>query len=229
MTADITVNGLRHDTVIGGSYKAELHSNPIELGTFRSDANGDIHAAITIPSNVTPGVHTLHLYGKNTANEDIDIQTVVYVVDENGRAFSGSCQIVPDSGEDYDKDGVDDACDGNITEPPVVVTTNPIPNTDDTHTTTFDPSFAVAQSLAAGNTIQTAVTTDYFQSTKLHGTAIDAPTGAETTGHPAVLGASKPGRAQSAHRIWTNWLTAALLALGLAMLVLRGITVRSRP
>lgn len=40
----------------------EFFSDPINLGTARSDANGVVRATVRVP-NVTPGVHTLRLTG----------------------------------------------------------------------------------------------------------------------------------------------------------------------
>jgi hypothetical protein len=117
----ITVDGLTADTLPNSTFAAELHSTPVSLGSFTSDGNGDINGTVTIPGNVQPGFHTIHLYGKSYGGDNIDLQQVVYVAqtsdDYDGDGIlnvDDPCVILPASGLDVDKDGVDDACDGAI-------------------------------------------------------------------------------------------------------------------
>ena len=102
----------------GSKIKAWLNSDPVFLGEFPVAADGGVSIATKVPDNVSPGFHTLHLYGLNTSGEDVDLYQTVYVA---GDSLQGECVIVPDSGEDVDQDGVDDACDGFIDEPPLAV------------------------------------------------------------------------------------------------------------
>ena len=106
-----------------------LNSEPVNLGTFKTDASGDLSAQIRIPATVPTGFHTLHVYGTNLANEPIDIYKTIYVAanesdyDADGLANTvDSCDTLPNSGVDRDQDGVDDACDGFIGTAPVVTT-----------------------------------------------------------------------------------------------------------
>lgn len=103
----------------------EIHSTPTSLGQFSADENGKLSADITIPDSVTPGFHEIHLFGKNIAGEKVDYFQQVFIAGPEGDINANntpdsqeSCGWVPDSGVDQDKDGVDDACDGNISEPP---------------------------------------------------------------------------------------------------------------
>ena len=103
------------------AFSAVLHSTPTQLGTIFTDANGTLTGGLQIPANVPAGFHTIHYYGKNIAGDPVDIQDVVYVAaSENDYDYDGvlnandSCPSIPQSGEDVDKDGIDDACDGQI-------------------------------------------------------------------------------------------------------------------
>lgn len=60
-------------------YRLVLNSTPVNLGNYRSDTNGDISITTTMPAGVTPGFHTLHLYGTDMMGNPIDIQQVVFM------------------------------------------------------------------------------------------------------------------------------------------------------
>lgn len=121
----ISIDGATYSLKPSASYRVELHSDPLVLGSFNTDASGNLNARIQIPADAAPGSHTLHIYGTNLANSSIDIYKTVYVgassADYDGDGIpnsSDSCQFIVPSNQDYDQDGVDDACDGNITDPP---------------------------------------------------------------------------------------------------------------
>lgn len=118
----------------GSLFDAVLHSDPVDLGPLLADSNGNITGSLTIPASTPPGIHTLHLYGKNKAGELIDTQQNVYVAatkaDSDGDGIpdqSDSCMFIPNSGVDVDQDGVDDACDAVIA---AAVVTSDFPPTD---------------------------------------------------------------------------------------------------
>jgi len=79
-----------------------------------------------MPAGTSPGFHTVDVTGKNSAGETIDVSTIVYVAD-SGTDYDGDgipnssdqCLITPLSGHDIDQDGIDDACDPFIGNPPV--------------------------------------------------------------------------------------------------------------
>lgn len=107
------------------TYTVELHSTPVNLGTFTSDNNGTLNASVTIPSTVPVGFHTLHIYGQNLAGENIDVYKAVYVAasdsDFDGDNIINSqdtCPSVTPTNQDIDQDSVDDGCDGYINDSP---------------------------------------------------------------------------------------------------------------
>ncbi|HVU59878.1 MAG TPA: SGNH/GDSL hydrolase family protein [Candidatus Saccharimonadales bacterium] len=111
-------------------FQAVLHSDPLRLGTIRSDAVGNITGDVAVPANAAPGIHVLHLYGKNIAGDLVDVQLTAYVAagadDADGDGIPDGqdrCRYVPAAGVDNDQDGIDDACDSLITNPPAVLST----------------------------------------------------------------------------------------------------------
>jgi len=133
-------------------YRIVINSQPLTLKTGVLDADGNVTANFTIPPELEPGFHTLHFYTKNLAGETVDIRKVVYVAasltDFDGDGVpntANQCLVMPLSNLDEDKDGVDDACDSDITEAPVVappapeVIPSPEPNPTPTPTPTPNP------------------------------------------------------------------------------------------
>ncbi len=114
--------------------RIELHSDPIDLGTFTTDDVGNLDANVTIPNTVAPGFHTLHVIGQNVAGEDIDIQKTIYIKhseeDYDGDGIPNTMDACPYSENgwyDRDADGIDDACDGFIDEwPEDGISENPV-------------------------------------------------------------------------------------------------------
>lgn len=134
----VTVSGLKHALKPISLYRLVINSDSVDLGAYSTDTNGDLSAQFQIPSSVAAGFHTLHIYGTNLASETIDIYKIVYLAasendwDGDGIPNSSQACIVGDaSGQDYDQDGIDDACDGNIgeapTPPPAPVVPDPEP------------------------------------------------------------------------------------------------------
>lgn len=170
----------------GSKIKAELHSSPINLGEYTLAQDGSIDISANIPAATTPGMHTLHLYGKNSSGEDIDLFKTVYVT-------AGSPCVVPLSGQDKDKDGTDDACDGFIDQPPIVVAPpmkkpptialiGPSNTIGTTHPQTTNPQIGDEEPIQTIALVQTAQT----QPTATP----QAVTTAETQSQPSVLGAN---------------------------------------
>jgi lysophospholipase L1-like esterase len=122
---NVSINGANHSLVSGTAFKAELHSTPISLANFQTSAGGNISVQVIIPSTAPTGYHVLHLYGQDVTGQPVDIYKSIYIantaddMDGNGIADSAEqCIGFPTSGQDSDKDGIDDACDSNITQPP---------------------------------------------------------------------------------------------------------------
>lgn len=117
----VSVNGAEAQLQPGSDYQVVLHSNPVQLGEGSVDAAGNIAATVTVPADVPTGYHTLHVHSTNMAGEPVDVQKVVYVAanadDYDGDGVSNTvnlCMIVPSSGQDMDRDGIDDACDPDV-------------------------------------------------------------------------------------------------------------------
>lgn len=123
---DIAVNSPRNFSLPSGStFKLWIHSDPKLLGEFDVDSKGNLDISTKLPEDLDPGFHTLHLFGENRAGEEIDIYKTIYVAssldDFDGDGAPNQedpCMILSASGIDIDKDGVDDACDAVISDPP---------------------------------------------------------------------------------------------------------------
>lgn len=132
-TSDLAITGRLQNVALDGdqyalaantSYQIELHSDPIVLGTFTTNTDGDLTARFRVPS-VDPGFHTLHIYGTNMTGQAIDVYKTIYVAafanDYDGDGIKNgydSCPAFEQSGQDIDKDKIDDACDGFIDRAP---------------------------------------------------------------------------------------------------------------
>jgi lysophospholipase L1-like esterase len=117
------------DTLLkaGGIYNLVLNSDPINLGNFTAGADGKLTVSAQLPQDVPPGFHTLHVYGTDALGNPIDIQQVVYIanstndIDGDGVPNeTDSCPLATQSNVDIDQDGVDDACDPLIDNPPII-------------------------------------------------------------------------------------------------------------
>jgi hypothetical protein len=134
LTNDVIVrNGVWNQTVRTAKsafkprsiFSLRLYSNPIDLGEYETDDGGDFEIPLIIPEAVEPGFHTLRAIGENRIGDPVAIEKVIYVAasedDYNGNGIPNEqepCKVFEPSGEDYDEDGIDDACDAFIGEPP---------------------------------------------------------------------------------------------------------------
>lgn len=107
------------------SFQAVMFSTPTPVGTITTDADGYLSGDITVPSSVEPGLHTLHLTGKDIGGRTIDLYKTIYIAEtQNDLDGDGTpndqekCLAVEPSGIDFDRDGIDDACDAEISEVP---------------------------------------------------------------------------------------------------------------
>jgi len=126
----LTLKGLNFAIKGLSAVRLQMYSQPVDLGTYTTDVNGDLAAQIAIPADISPGFHQVHLYATNLAGEPLDIFKSIYVgasptdLDGDGMADSAdACVAVANSNKDDDKDGVDDSCDGNIGQPPAQAAT----------------------------------------------------------------------------------------------------------
>ena len=132
-SATVKSSTLQYGTAPNTSFSVVMHSEPTTIGTVTSDENGEITSKISIPDNLAPGYHTLHIMGKTISGKGIDIQKIVYVaaseddIDGDGVANDDEvCLVSEPAGVDVDQDGIDDACDGFIDEPPVQQPDDPV-------------------------------------------------------------------------------------------------------
>jgi lysophospholipase L1-like esterase len=113
----IRIGNFKPDSLV----KVEVHSDPIELGTYSADSLGNLSVDIPLPINVPAGYHTLHLIGASYSGEEIDVWQTIEVrgsegdIDEDGILDNvDQCMYVMESGLDEDLDQIDDACDPMI-------------------------------------------------------------------------------------------------------------------
>lgn len=128
----------------GSVLRAELHSEPVVVGSATAANPSTLDLNITLPENIAAGAHTLHLYGDDISGRPIDIYKDILIIasteDYDGDGISNGqdkCNFVPLSLVDSDKDNIDDSCDGRLTLateiPPAQNPTTPVtprsPNT----------------------------------------------------------------------------------------------------
>lgn len=110
---------------LNSQYHVFFHSDPVDAGTLTTDGSGTLQGQITVPASLPVGFHTLHIQGVNVLGQPIDITKTVFVgdtaTDLDGDRVpdqAGQCVFMPTIGIDSDDDGIDDACDGAIAQPP---------------------------------------------------------------------------------------------------------------
>lgn len=110
----------------GSSARVEIRSKPVDLGSYTVSSDGSMRETITIPDNISAGYHTLFVYGKSASGENIKITQTLLVtgkdkedLDDDGvKDANQPCgAFLKPSGKDEDLDGIDDACDPEITGP----------------------------------------------------------------------------------------------------------------
>lgn len=104
-----------------------IHSDPIDLGQFETLEDGSLRIKATIPSSLPAGYHTVKLKGTSFSGEPVEYEQTILVqgANPNDRDDDGvpdasdPCLFVPHANVDYDQDNQDDACDPEITNPPL--------------------------------------------------------------------------------------------------------------
>jgi lysophospholipase L1-like esterase len=104
-----------------------LYSAPHNLGTYTTDGSGKLSTPVTIPSDITPGFHTMTLTGTTPSGEPVTYWDIIEVRSPDPGDYDGDgipnsldqCQYIQPAGIDKDMDGIDDGCDPEITEPKI--------------------------------------------------------------------------------------------------------------
>lgn len=142
------------------SYNVTINSTPTSLGTFTSDASGNLAISVTVPSTLAPGIHTIHITGRNFGGDSVDLFETVFVAasdtDYNGDGISNNqdpCPSTTASGVDINLDGIDDACEGYVGTAPLYRARNGITaNGEDSSLIYIDRNTSVANSLGITDT-----------------------------------------------------------------------------
>jgi lysophospholipase L1-like esterase len=117
----------------GSTVQMTLHSDPVNLGIATATVDGSMSAAPVIPSTVPPGYHTLTLSGQTPSGEAIEYEQIILVkgedsddIDDNGIPDDQQVcgPFIMPANEDEDYDGIDDACDPEVTDPILYVARN---------------------------------------------------------------------------------------------------------
>lgn len=118
------IDGYEYSLKSNTAYTVELHSEPVQLGSFTTNTSGNLSIDTVIPEDTPPGFHTLYIFGKDIEGQDIGIYDTVYIAaneeDWDGDGIPNSenqCLIIPSSGQDTDQDNIDDACDDVVDIP----------------------------------------------------------------------------------------------------------------
>lgn len=97
----------------------ELHSTPVTIGQATVGLDNSVIGSVSIPNGVSPGYHQLHILYTDSAGQEYDLYKYVLVIsstdDFDGDGVKNDvepCVVGDGSGVDSDKDGIDDACDG---------------------------------------------------------------------------------------------------------------------
>ena len=117
----------------GSAVQFTLHSDPVELGSSTATSDGSIDVSPLIPSTVLPGYHTLIVSGQTPSGEAIEYEQIILVkgedpddIDDNGVPDTQQVcgPFITPANEDEDYDGIDEACDPEVTDPVLYVARN---------------------------------------------------------------------------------------------------------
>jgi hypothetical protein len=108
----IAVDGVAYGLAPGTSLAVRLDGSQ---GSLLGTVSGGGSITVILPVIVAPGIHTIDVVGPNQAGQTTDVSQPIVVIPNGDR---GQCFPAADSGQDADHDGIDDACDPLIGNPP---------------------------------------------------------------------------------------------------------------
>lgn len=104
----------------------KIYSEPRDLGEIETDKNGEINGSVALPEDLPAGYHTLVVSGEAPDGKKQELYQTILVkgpnpndIDENGTPDKNQpCgAFTQAANKDEDLDGIDDACDPEITDP----------------------------------------------------------------------------------------------------------------
>jgi hypothetical protein len=121
----IRVDGPEYGLVENSTFSVRLGGSAGRLiGTLPSGPDGSIDGTITIPPGAASGDQPIDLVGRTSSGDPLDITQPIQIHDGSGDTDgdgvpddSDNCAFALNSGQDTDRDGTDDACDGMIGMP----------------------------------------------------------------------------------------------------------------
>ena len=118
----LRISGTKDGLAPGTPYVVRLDGpDGIAVNTATSKSTGDIVDSINLPGYIAPGSHTIDVTGVGISGKPVDITQPIFVPynsdDSDGDGVIDSNDTCPyelNSGEDADRDGIDDTCDNFI-------------------------------------------------------------------------------------------------------------------
>lgn len=115
ITADGARNGLKPNT----NYTIRLNGvSGMLLANVSSNASGNITTRVSLPAGTAAGGHSLDIFGVGQDDEPVNVTQSIYVShsaeDPDGDGLENdvdSCPYAINSGQDTDRDSLDDVCD----------------------------------------------------------------------------------------------------------------------
>jgi hypothetical protein len=74
-------SGRYYEFTPNSPFVVQLYSEPVDLGTFITDAQGTLDFTVTVPPDVPAGYHRLRVFGTDANGQPIEIRQTVYVAE----------------------------------------------------------------------------------------------------------------------------------------------------